>query len=179
MQCTSGNFAHDRWEERPLSSVHLNYAAADLLLIGKVYQTFLCNGYIDEATLLVQSRRFLAIHMRGLPPANSGHSLLPLNILSVPATPSNGETIECAFCRRTMPSKCFPAPGRASEARGCWVCRATGVRLPAQPALDKWQDFEDALLDEQHGDDYDDYDDYDDVRGHLDIVSECYCSDCN
>jgi exonuclease 3'-5' domain-containing protein 1 len=117
------NFTHDRWTVRPLQDEYLSYAVKDALLIARLYWEFESKDYIKEMTLLEQSSRYLAQHKSCRPPMNSGHPLLPLEILSVPNILSS--TRACGTCTRSLSSGCFPSNGS-----NCMLCRAYHARPP-------------------------------------------------
>lgn len=110
----------------------------DVYLISRIFADFVTKGYIDEALLLEQSARYMTFHQSAPKPANTGHPLLPLDIL-VP--PSMGEKILCATCSRSLSLQCFPKPARGLGGdRNCFVCRAVNLNKAeraAKKAADK------------------------------------------
>lgn len=99
----------------------------DIHLICRLYLLFLQKGYIDESKLLVQSSRYMNLSRnRGIKLANSGHPLLPLDVLIVP--PARASLLLCASCSRQLALLCFPRVRRDDSAeRICWVCAAVKV----------------------------------------------------
>ncbi|KIP10779.1 hypothetical protein PHLGIDRAFT_41854, partial [Phlebiopsis gigantea 11061_1 CR5-6] len=121
----SYNFPHHLWKNRPLPKKHLQYATMDAYLIYRVYAEFVYMGYINyikEANLLEQSARYMTLHQRAPKPVNTGHPLLPLDIIFAPTT---RKRLLCATCARSLSLQCFPksVPGLDGD-RNCFVCRA-------------------------------------------------------
>lgn len=107
---------------RPLSVAYQLYAAGDVRLIAALYAKFKYRSYIDEDNLLEQSTRYMAIYEGGMKKPGGGHPLLPLGILSVPASVSGKRT--CTGCRRALALVSFSS--RSSDK--CWMCHALDVR---------------------------------------------------
>lgn len=117
---------------RPLNKRHMRYAATDAYLIGLLFADFVWKGYIDEDKLLAQTKRYMTFHTsKGPRPANNtGHPLLPLDILTPPA---RAPLLVCGTCSRSLSFGCFPKASRgAASGRTCWVCRALDARRTGQ-----------------------------------------------
>lgn len=138
---TLGYFPHNKWNERPLWKKHIQYAAKDIQLISKLFLLFSQKGYVNETELLAQSARYMTLRRDGPPPPNSGHSLLPLDILVVP--PDRAASQLCKSCTRKLALPCFPQkPRDDSMAQTCLVCCAVKIHnaeLPAKQKAQGWQ----------------------------------------
>ena len=99
-----------------------------MYLISCLYVNFVEKGYINEEKLLKQSARYMVLYQNALKPVNSGHPLLPLDILKLPS----GDKRVCKGCLRALSSASFPGSASESDDNGvCWVCRA--VKLQSRP----------------------------------------------
>ncbi|EKM51747.1 uncharacterized protein PHACADRAFT_127582 [Phanerochaete carnosa HHB-10118-sp] len=128
------SFNHSVWDRRPLTQGCAEYAAMDITLIAQLYTAFVAKGYVDEAKLLEQSARYVSLNKDGLPRAGGGHSLLPLEITSVPSLFESRLT--CNKCSRVLSDICFSKTGRRLvKQRYCWVCRAVNVHDARQEAI--------------------------------------------
>ncbi|KAJ7130261.1 ribonuclease H-like domain-containing protein [Mycena epipterygia] len=131
------HFSHTSWLNRPLPKTHLTYAANDIDLISRLWSKFVEEGYID-AKLVEQSLRYAHIWTVGSQPAAEDvfklHALLPLAILDAPAS----TTQRCLGCERYLHRGCYSkvAWNQAAK-RKCLVCRAIGIRLAREEAIQK------------------------------------------
>jgi hypothetical protein len=87
-------------------------------------------GYIDSATLVEQSGRYIRLHAAGRPAEGDicvRNPLLPLCILE--KIPEGVELTKCQGCRRELPVSCFMASRvQWGNSSNCWVCRAATLR---------------------------------------------------
>lgn len=107
----------------------------DAYLIYRVYAEFIYMGYINyikEANLLEQSARYMTLHQRAPKPMNTGHPLLPLDII---VAPTARERLLCATCARSLSLQCFPKSARGLDSdRNCFVCRAVNLNKAERAA---------------------------------------------
>ena len=104
----------------------------DAYLISRIFAELVYNGYINEEQLLEQSARYMTLHQTAPKPANTGHPLLPLDVL---VAPSSGEKLPCMTCSRSLSLQCFPKSARGlSGDRNCFVCRAVNLNKAERAA---------------------------------------------
>lgn len=130
------------WTKRPLTQACVDYAAADIVLIAKLYSAFVAKDYIDETALLIQSARYLSLHKNRLGKAGHGHPLLPLEVTSAPSPFVSCHI--CNTCSRSLSDACFSKAGiKQAKQRNCWVCRAVKVHDARQESIRRnWEERE-------------------------------------
>ncbi|KAF9467847.1 ribonuclease H-like domain-containing protein [Collybia nuda] len=109
---------HDNWLDRPLSNDYLSYAAADIRLMGLLYDEFSVKGYTNYPGLCGESVRYVELWKNDQPVPGDlykSHPLLPLEILySYPNSIRRG----CSGCKRFLSQASFRGNGIR-----CLVCK--------------------------------------------------------
>ncbi|KZT54187.1 hypothetical protein CALCODRAFT_409266, partial [Calocera cornea HHB12733] len=124
----------DRWMERPLSDRLIAYAAQDIKLLGKLYDTFEEKSWITASGLpkLAEiSARYMTMFQTRSQSVSYGEKriwiVLPLDILVTPS----GRTYNCVFCNRSLSSACFEfeMSGRTLRRRPrCRLCHVVSMK---------------------------------------------------
>ncbi|KZO92999.1 hypothetical protein CALVIDRAFT_286703 [Calocera viscosa TUFC12733] len=124
----------DRWMERPLSDRLIAYAAQDIKLLAKLYDTFMDKGWMTASGLSkladISARYVTMFQTRSQSVAYNEKRIwivLPLDILVAPT----GRTYTCAFCNRSLSSACyeFDMSGRTFRRRPrCRLCHVVSLK---------------------------------------------------
>jgi exonuclease 3'-5' domain-containing protein 1 len=118
---------HNKWLDRPLDLVYIQYAVEDIQKIHLLYEAFVENRCIPAPGLEQKSALYIEQHYAGRPEETNpykSHGLLPLGIFH---TASVEGSIQCPGCERELPSKCFMTGGKKKKkhfSEMCLVCQA-------------------------------------------------------
>ncbi|KAF9258325.1 hypothetical protein L218DRAFT_877488, partial [Marasmius fiardii PR-910] len=96
-----GSVDHDSWMIRPLSDIHLFYAANDVYLIGLLLSHFEEREFIDDE-ILMQSQRYITVWKDQQPEEGDVFRSNPFFALEILEYDEDSDRKECSGCRRYL-----------------------------------------------------------------------------